>query len=241
MSYQLTNAKVWDGAAWVEAVGGGLAYAEINATPTGSFTDGGISYEYYRFTSNSSLTVNTGGLIDVLVVGGGGGSASASFGDAGGGGAGGVRFGTFEVTASTFTVTVGAGGAAGSIGQGSIGSPGTASSFGSVLKAGGGSFSTGLNGTPTSPAAPNGGGGSSGGISIDDNASRNGGGAGGTTYGSNGYDGISLNYTGSTVEYGRGGTSGGTAVANTGSGGHYVTNSSTAAGANGVVIVRVRV
>ena len=56
MSYQLGNAKVWDGAAWVEAEGGGLP-ATVVATG-GTVTDitdsYGGTYRIHTFNSNGT-------------------------------------------------------------------------------------------------------------------------------------------------------------------------------------------
>lgn len=68
-------------------------------------------YRYHTFTSSSSITFSQGGSIEVLsVAGGGGGGATMG----GGGGAGGLLNDQIFVEASsTFSVTVGAGGAGG--------------------------------------------------------------------------------------------------------------------------------
>lgn len=47
--------------------------AVISGTPTGTYTDGGFTYNYFSFTGNSTLTVNQPGFADILHVGGGGG------------------------------------------------------------------------------------------------------------------------------------------------------------------------
>jgi hypothetical protein len=47
--------------------------AVISTAPTGDYADGGVTYDYWEFTSSSTLTVSQAGLADVLVVGGGGG------------------------------------------------------------------------------------------------------------------------------------------------------------------------
>ena len=52
---------------------GGLQWATVSNTPTGTYTgDDGHTYAYYRFTSSGTLTVTTAGLLEVLVVGCGG-------------------------------------------------------------------------------------------------------------------------------------------------------------------------
>lgn len=72
-------------------------------------TVGGVDYKFHEFTSNGSFTVTSGGTVDILLVGGGGGGGSGI----GGGGGGGeiILAENVEVTAATFSVTVGAGGA----------------------------------------------------------------------------------------------------------------------------------
>lgn len=115
MVYQLTSAKIWDGAAWQDAVGGGTPWASISETPTGSYNDGTFDWNYWIYKASGTLTVTTGGLIDFLVVGGGGsGAANNAANYAGGGGAGGCRvaFPGETIPAGTYPVTIGAGGAA---------------------------------------------------------------------------------------------------------------------------------
>jgi len=216
--------EFYDGSAWVEYVGG-LNWATISATSganaSGTVVDGA-----------KSVTFDNPGYADLLVVGGGGGGEfDGEFGASGGGGGGAVRFGVFEVAATSYTVTVGSGGAAGDL------TTGGASSFGSILQAGGGRGPR-ISGDQTSiTLQAHGGGGSTGALyATDGSSSFNGGGQGGTVYGSNNYDGISLDYDGTTREYGKGGTSA-TTVANTGEGGKIGDN----AGEDGIVIVRVQV
>ena len=147
MSYQLGNAKVWDGAQWVDALGGEIPYAEITSTSGEAFAGADGSATAYIWKANGTVVVGTGGLIDYLVVGGGGGGASGLAGR-GGGGAGEVASNvlqtnkTFFLPAGTYAVTVGAGGA--SVSGNAHGLPGTDSSIGSVLVAkrgGGGGYS----------------------------------------------------------------------------------------------------
>ena len=220
--------EVWDGAAWGPA--GGLQFATISTTATGSYTDGGISYDYWDFTSNGSLVISEGGLVDVLVVGAGGGRSVTGSNNAYGGG-GGVRYGIFEVTAGTVAVTIGAGGAG--AGGGSYGGQGTSSTFGSHLFAGGGNPGFANNTVVNASRTPVGGGGQPGAIKMAGSGLGWGAGARGLEDGgSNSYDGITLNYNNSSIEYGRGG--GFAAATNSGGGGDG------ANGADGRVVVRVR-
>ena len=82
--------------------------AVISDTPTGNYSSGGVTYDYWEFDSSSSLTVSQAGLADVLVVGGGGGGGRNG---GGGGGAGGyLETANAYLTTGTLTVIVGAGG-----------------------------------------------------------------------------------------------------------------------------------
>jgi len=72
------------------------------------------NYEHVVFTGSSDFTVtgNTGGTIEYMIVGGGGCggySGSPSYQSTGGGGAGGVVFGSIRVNPGVYTVTIGAG------------------------------------------------------------------------------------------------------------------------------------
>lgn len=232
--------QYYDGSAWTEYVGG-LNWAPVGtvtgAAASGSYTEGDITWQYYKFTGTGSVSFTAAGYADLLVVGGGGGGGfSGEFGAQGGGGGGSVRWGIHEVGATTYTVTVGGGGSSSSTPT----QVGGTSSFGSILEAGGGR-SPWVRGDATGAGVQypaHGGGGMSGGMGVGDTAwNIDGGGQGGNVYGANEYDGISLNYEGSSIEYGRGGRSGINAVANTGGGGRNGSFS----GAAGVVIVRVQV
>ena len=187
----------YDGSSWVEYESG-VPYANVSTSATGSATISGTVYDYWDFTSNGSLVVTNDGLIDVLVVGGGGNIDSGS-GVSTGGGGGGVKYGLVFVTAGTVAVTIGAGGST-NAGNGS------SSSFGTFMKIGGGEGGFGMEiDSGSEGRAGFGGGGSPGGnarVSTADGA-----GAGGLVFGSAEVDGVSLNYNGSTLEFGRGGTS----------------------------------
>ena len=86
--------------------------------PTGgnaTYTFG--SYKVHAFTSNGNFVPNTAGTVDILIVAGGGGAGTpdrTSYNGAwsGGGGAGGVLYTTgVSVTAQTYSIVIGAGGA----------------------------------------------------------------------------------------------------------------------------------
>jgi hypothetical protein len=232
--------EYWNGSSWEEFVTG-EPYATVSDTPTGSYTDGGVDYAYWTFTSNGTLTVTEPGLLDILCVGGGGGGARNGGVRAGGGG-GGVRYGVFHVDATTHSVTVGASGSGhynASAGNPGPGGQGGASIFGSVLRAGGGQGGWAFSGSASSASV--GGtndGGSPGGLKIGD-GDADGGGAGTASASA----GISLNYTGSSVTYAAGGSGSSTSVAtaNTGNGGNTSTTAGNNNGGSGVVVVRVRV
>ena len=146
-------------------------------------------YRIHTFTSSGTFTSNTNLTADYLVVAGGGGGGSQTttgYGGAGGGGAGGLRStvtatgrgGSLEtalsLTAQTYAITVGGGGAAGvSGGQGTSGSN---SVFSTITSTGGGG-----GGASTNNAGVNGGAGGGGGST--------GAAAGGTGTTNQGYDG----------------------------------------------------
>lgn len=241
----------FDGSGWVEYEAG-FPTATISGTTgtpgTGTFTDSNsFTWSYYDYTGNGSITIETAGYADVLVVGGGGAGArqgtSSSQALCGGGGAD-VRFGLQYLPAGTHAITVGAGGSGGvSVNGYAVSNPGDESSIGSIVYAGGGGKAVARNNTGRLDTGVDGaGGGAAGGIASSDDgvvAVADGGGAGGRSYGVNEYDGITLNYNNSSIEYGRGGTDA-TPVANTGQGGNR-TVSPYGPGAAGRVIVRVQV
>jgi hypothetical protein len=233
----------YDGSNWVDYDAGYIqaTVASTTGSPaTGSFTDvNGLTWDYYDFTGDGSITISAAGYADCLVIGGGGGGAQdTSEGRVAraGGGAGAVRFGLQFLPAATHTITVGAGGA-GQVTTGTsdvFADPGGTTTLGSVIRAGGGGEAGANQGGGNELArAYAGGGGSPGGLAISTLISldRAGAGAGGAT---NNYDGLTLNYNNSSVEYGRGGRDF-AVVANTGSGGQWTGG----AGAAGRVIVRV--
>jgi hypothetical protein len=102
---------------------------------------GGDTYDLYTFTDDTrndlSLTVDSAGLVDVLMVGGGG---SGGTGSGGGGGAGAVVKATIYLDAIEHKVVVGAGGQAptSTSNTGMYGTNGLASVLGSIVSPGGG-------------------------------------------------------------------------------------------------------
>lgn len=234
MSYQLTTAKVWDGGAWIDAAGGGdFVSAKTSSTKTGTYTDAnGFVWDYFDYTANGSFVVTEAGWADILVVGGGASGRQVGGGYAAGGG-GGVRYGMFYVPTGTITVTVGSGGSGAGTNLGNIG--GT-SSFGSILKVGGGAAG-GRWFANNFVYSQHGGGGGAGGVNNNTTSDANGAGAGGSVSASNQYDGITLNYNGSSLEFGKGGTTA-TPTANLGQGGDGDVDGG--AGSAGRVIVKVK-
>ena len=112
----------WNGSLWV-AVSSKLRWAYVTATTgtptTGTYTDAnGVSWKYYKWTGNGSVTTS-GGVVDCLLVGGGGHSDGWSES-----GSGFVRDGVQQISAGTLTITIGQPGASGVLG--------TASSLGSI-------------------------------------------------------------------------------------------------------------
>lgn len=156
--------EVYDGSAWKIAGGGsgitpyasgGTVLFRSDTLPSGT----GNHYYYHIFTSTGTFTASTNlSNVGVVCVGGGG----AGGGQTGGGGAGGVvsAFNALSnVSAGTYTVTIGAGGA----GSYNSGGDGGTTSFGNLVTATGG--------------------GGGGGGSSNGRTGGNGGGGGGNTYG----------------------------------------------------------
>lgn len=104
----------------VPAAGIGVVqgYGVATGGTSSSITDGGQNYTLLTFTSDGNLVVSTAGLFDCLLVGGGsgGGGSSGNQGFSGGAGGGGVFKTTVYLDATTYAVTVGAGGAGNTIG-----------------------------------------------------------------------------------------------------------------------------
>lgn len=81
------------------------------ATPSTGLKPGN-GYVYHTFTGPGTLSVSAQGEAEVMVIGGGGGAAGHAA--SGGGGAGGVAYNPrLSMTAGSYTITVGAGGAVG--------------------------------------------------------------------------------------------------------------------------------
>ena len=108
-------------------------FAQISGGTYTTYVDGGITYGVHTFTADGTLTVQSSGVVDLLVLGGGGGGG-ANIG--GGGGAGGHSLTSNSyLSAGTHTVTIGAGG--------TTDISGNASSLSSYYGGGGGAGGTG--------------------------------------------------------------------------------------------------
>ena len=87
--------------------------ASANLASGGTESDSG-GYHIHTFTSSGTLTVNTAGSMEIVMIGGGGGGgpcrAWRNGAKGGGGGAGGVLHGTSTLNTGSYTVTIGAGG-----------------------------------------------------------------------------------------------------------------------------------
>ena len=163
----------------------------------GNIIDFDGTYWIHTFLSSGTFTPQVGLTADVLVVAGGGagGSASGTTGGAGGGGgAGAFRTATAQsLTATTYNVTVGAGGP----GTSNRGSNGSDSVFSSITSLGGG------GGGDSSASLRNGSNGGSGGGGANSGAT----GGTGNTGGNNGGNGDVDNYGGYPLGGGGGGAS----------------------------------
>ena len=147
--------------------GAGSGYGVATGGSSSSITVNSINYTLLTFTTDSNLVVSTAGLFDVLIfgAGGGGGSSGGAANTGAGGGAGGAQTSTVYLSAATYAVDVGAGGATYTNGLGSA--IGTA--VGSIASGGGG-FGSGA--VPLSHPGIAGGGSCGGGQSAADPLTR---------------------------------------------------------------------
>jgi hypothetical protein len=163
----------------------GIAASNVGAKATGGLIASDATYWYHVFNSSGTFTPLQSLTCDYLTVAGGGGSGYSSY--AGGGGAGGYIYSTgFSASATGYTVTVGAGGAA-IASAGSKGNNGSNSQFGATTAAvgGGGGGSYGVSSSYWNGAS----GGSGGGGSSDT-------GTGGSATSGQGYAGGAANANG---------------------------------------------
>ena len=249
MRFNTTTNKVefYNGTTW-------FGFGAVTASGGNTVVDTG-GYRIHTFTSNGTLTVTSGGNVEILVVaGGGGGGAGANV--PGGGGAGGMIYYPAYAVSGSNSVTVGAGGAVGSNGGNSV--------FGTITAIGGGKGGTEY--TNDAGAGGSGGGGAynyaggagtsgqgyaggSGGVTGNTHPAGGGGGAGGV--GANGVNnqasagaggvGLQSSISGTAVYYAGGGGGGGWSGTTTpsaggtgggGKGGSYGVDNATAGTAN---------
>jgi hypothetical protein len=224
-------------------VRGGLPKASASGT-TGSPTTDTVSRPgktIYTFTGAGSITLSEGAVQALVVGAGGGGSGGLSGICFGGPGAGGECVEqTVYLSAGTYSITVGTGGVGGAQ-DGSTGTKGGNSTFGSIIMGGGRGGTTGAVGGSNGPFTGGNGSGTyaGGGAGSTADGSNSGGGSGGAAGA-----GLSSSITGSAVTYGRGGAATGVAAtaqtANIGEGGDGVGGGGSGqAGSGGVVIIVV--
>jgi hypothetical protein len=248
----------------------GVTAANLGAKATGGdFIGNDGSYFYHVFNSSGTFTPLQSLSTDVLVIAGGGGGGGAVNGSiGGGGGAGGFQYFTGQaVTATGYSITVGAGGAGGSSSPGS-GTNGSNSVFGALTASVGGGYGGAGHGTASGASGGNGGSGGGAGFSTNTttvggtgtagqgnnggNEGVGGGGAGGGGAGGAGANptagaGSANSITGTSTTYATGGSASGAAgngvtpsnpTPNLGIGGAAGWNAAGGAGGSGVVIVR---
>jgi hypothetical protein len=202
--------RIADALEWLDANGVLGAWADVSATTGSPTATTPTGYHVYEFASSGSFTIPADGWVEYLVQAGGGGST----GNYGGGG-GNTRYGVAWLTAGTYTVTVGAAGAATPTDGGTSEIVGVAKCLGGVR---GGTTAWGQGAKGGTGDLFGGGGGS-----LTD-------GSGGT-----GGAGITSSITGTSLEYGKGGNYPGPAAGVRGGGA-----SGAAAGGPGVVIIRTK-
>lgn len=152
----------------------GVFSAGKGAKATGGIISQDANYYYHTFFASGTFTPTQSLSIDSVCVAGGGGGGKAG----GGGGAGSLIYNTgMSVTATNYTVTIGAGGG-GATSRGSNGTSGSATTFNGTSATGGGGGG--------SNSVGNGTGGGSGGGAVN-NGNTGGGANAGTLNGGTGY------------------------------------------------------
>jgi len=156
-----TSLQVYNGSAWVDA-STGYGSASGTAASSTAITVSSVNYTLLTFTADSNLVVGKAGLFDVLMFGGGAsggyGLDTGSTGASGGGGAGGMVSATVYLSAATYAITIGAGGAS----SASLLGNGLKTSLGSVLVSAGGGVGYGNQGGERYQASQGGSGGGAG-------------------------------------------------------------------------------
>jgi hypothetical protein len=248
----------------------GVTAANVGAKATGGdFIGNDGSYYYHVFNASGTFTPLQSLTTDVLVIAGGGGGGGAVNGSlGGGGGAGGYQYFTGQsLTATGYSITVGAGGAGGNSSP-SSGSNGSNSVFAALAASVGGGGGGSGHGSSTGGSGSNGGSGGGAGFSASTTTIAGlgtagqgndggpegvgGGGAGGGGAGGAGANptagaGLANSITGTSVTYATGGSASGAAgsgvtpsnpTPNLGIGGAAGWNAAGGAGGSGLVIVR---
>jgi len=242
-----------------EGTNSGVTSFDSDGFTLGSATsanESGKTYIYMAFIENPSPIVPAGQVAYLVVAGAGGGGGNRLNGNqnGGAGGAGGLRtsFGltsgggasaesNITLSAQTYTITVGAGGAAGITDTGRAGN-GADSVFSTITSLGGGSGGSQLAGALPRAGGSGGGGSTNGaGGTAGGAGTANQGFAGGTSagYGASGGGGGGASAVGQGLNAGTGGAGlevsiTGAGVAYAGGGGGSVSNGGGAAGAGGV-------
>jgi len=193
------------------------------------------TYRVHAFRGNGTFYVANGEAdVDWLVVGGGGGGGQGyTGGNGGGGGAGAARTGTgYSVSAGTYAITVGVGGAGHAGSEGSGGQGGNSTALGTTVKGGGyasgGNYAHGGDSTDPNGGSSGGAGGSSVSGWRDHGTSGTYGNDGGSSIGQPvpaGGGGGGAGGAAQDAVYGGGGSTGGYGGA--GSTGHYGITAST--------------
>ncbi len=224
-------------------------YVGIAATggTTQTYVLDGFTYRSHTFTSTGTFSVSSlgdsNGNVDYLLVAGGGGNGC--------GGAGGMRELSTTVSATNYSITVGAGTSGNGGNSSAFGQSSTGGGQGYVFYASGnsGGCGGGAGGANHGQVYGSGGAGNAGGYNpVEGYAGGSsgwdnlggGGGAGGAG-GSDGSGGAARNSslkTGSAIAYSKGGEYGGDTTAGTGNGGVYWSGG---VGASGTVIIRYRI
>jgi hypothetical protein len=162
-------------------------YGISNVTSTTKATGGIVSsdgtYNYHTFPFSGTFTPTAAISADVLCIAGGGGGGQQSGGFGGGGGAGGLQLFTSQsLTATGYTVTVGAGG---NKGNNTNGANGGNSQFGSLTASAGGGGGGGYQNNGSSGGSGGGGGGynTTGGAVSPSGQGNAGGNGSGSSYG----------------------------------------------------------
>lgn len=114
----------------------GIAAASVGAKATGGTIYQDASYFYHVFSGNGTFTPSQSISADILSIAGGGGGGN--FGGGGGGAGGLLGFTAQSLTATGYTVTVGAGGAGAAANSANYGVAGSNSQFGALTACVGG-------------------------------------------------------------------------------------------------------